>query len=274
MFNKYQAAAPPPPTPTPTPPPSKNVTTVTPTPSPKAPGCKTVAEIATSDPQFTSLVAAVQFAQLTNIVSNPNLTATVLAPNNAAFARLLSTLGLSAAQLFVPANRDTVASVLSYHLIPGKALKAADLQDGEKLQTFLTGESVTVEKSGSSVAFKPSAPNAPNAKVIRADIPACKATIHVIDQVLIPASISLGGGNNTANATSTAGATATSTGTGSTTSAATSTDTTLSPTDTDEEIGTDGGATDETTGTGGDMGGDNMGGGDGGVGTGGGSAYP
>ena len=54
---------------------------------------------------------------------------------------------------------------------------------GQKLPTLNDDQTITVTKSGSSVAFVPSASGAPRANVVQADIKACQAIIHVIDQV-------------------------------------------------------------------------------------------
>lgn len=72
--------------------------------------------------------------------------------------------------------------------MPGAALKAADLRNGEVLTTLLgEGNPITVEKSADSVCFIP-AGNGEKACVVVADICAGESIVHIIDAVLIPAS--------------------------------------------------------------------------------------
>ncbi len=54
---------------------------------------------------------------------------------------------------------------------------------GQKLDTLNDNQTITVAKSGSTVSFVPSLAGAPRANVVKADIKACQAIIHVIDQV-------------------------------------------------------------------------------------------
>ena len=170
-------------------------------------------------------------AGLTQALSDSNLQATVLAPDNNAFSTLLTQLNLTADQLI--ANQDLVRVILSYHLIPNQALTAQELSNGQVLPTADDSETLTVVKGGSSVSFKPSGPNAPNAQVIGPNIKAGKAIVHIIDHVLIPANANLKLPSMTgattvsatpspspspaAAATATGGAAATGTGTGTTT---------------------------------------------------------
>ena len=160
------------------------------TPSPATPttgGFPNVAAAAIATPELSTLVEIATAAGLADALSDEKLVATLLAPTNAAFTALLSKLGVTVDQLL--ANPDLVTTVLSYHLIPGVAAKAADLTHNQVLPTSDDGQTLTVLKSGSTVEFKPSAPNAPNAKVVKADIPAGSAIVHIVDQVLIPANI-------------------------------------------------------------------------------------
>lgn len=52
------------------------------------PGCDSILDIALATPNLSTLVAAVQAADLTGTVANENATVTVLAPSNAAFAQI------------------------------------------------------------------------------------------------------------------------------------------------------------------------------------------
>ena len=87
---------------------------------------------------FDTLVAAVQAAGLVDTLKSDG-PFTVFAPTDAAFAALPEG---TVDTLLLPENRDQLAAVLTYHVVPGKVM-AADLTDG------LTADTV----NGSSVAF-------------------------------------------------------------------------------------------------------------------------
>ena len=103
---------------------------------------------------------------------------TVFAPTNEAFEKLpAGTLD----ELLKPAAKAKLVKVLSYHVVKGK-LKAADLQDGQKLKT-LTGGTLTVNKQGDSVTIVDGAGN--SAIVNQADIEATNGVVHSVDAVLM-----------------------------------------------------------------------------------------
>ena len=84
-------------------------------------GTDTVYDVAASLDDYSTLVAAVDAAGLTSVLDDPNESFTVFAPDNAAFAALLSALGvefedLSAAQLAV---------ILRYHVLDSEVDAAA-----------------------------------------------------------------------------------------------------------------------------------------------------
>ncbi len=99
----------------------------------------------------------------------------------AAFADLLAKLGITAADAL--ANTDLLKIILSYHVIPGVAAKAADLTDGQSLPTQDADQAITVQKNEEGITFIPSGAGASPAKVVAADIPAGNAIVHVIDAV-------------------------------------------------------------------------------------------
>lgn len=73
-------------------------------------------------------------------------------------------------------------TVLKYHIVAGKALKASDLSNNQKLTT-IQGDNVTVQLSGGSVVI---VGVSSRATVVSPDVPACKSVVHVIDTVLLP----------------------------------------------------------------------------------------
>jgi len=141
---------------------------------------KTIVEIAIGNPDFSTLVAAVQAA-------DPSIAAalsgagplTVFAPTNAAFEALLASLNMSAADLL--ANKELLTQVLLYHVVSGKVL-AADViaLDGQMVPTALAGESIAVAVVDGGVVLNETV------KVTAVDILATNGVVHVIDSVLLP----------------------------------------------------------------------------------------
>ena len=134
-----------------------------------------VAEVALSDPQFTTLVKAVIAAGLPDALKDPKATLTVFAPTDAAFAKLpKATLdGL----LADPAKLKTV---LLYHVV-GAKITSKDVKGmgGHGSPKTLNGATINVTTINGSVYVN-------DAKVIKADIPSSNGVIHAIDTVLLP----------------------------------------------------------------------------------------
>ena len=133
--------------------------------------------IATSDDSFSTLVAALQEAELVSALQAEG-PFTVFAPTNEAFAKLLASLGITAEQLLA---HPQLSEVLLYHVVSGQVL-STDLQDQMTAET-LNGEKITVDLSNGVMIN--------DSKVTAADVMATNGVIHVIDTVLVPASFKL-----------------------------------------------------------------------------------
>lgn len=132
---------------------------------------KNIVETAISDPQFSTLVAAVKAAGLVDTLSGTG-PFTVFAPTNAAFDKLPA--GTLDSLLKDPAK---LKEILTYHVVSGN-VKAADVVKLTKATT-VEGKDVTITVDGSSVKVN-------DANVIKTDISTSNGTIHVIDTVLLP----------------------------------------------------------------------------------------
>jgi uncharacterized surface protein with fasciclin (FAS1) repeats len=131
-----------------------------------------IVEVAASAGQFKTLVAAVQAAGLADTLSGPG-PFTVFAPTDEAFAKLPKG---TVEELLKPENKQKLADILTYHVLPGKVM-AADVKtmeaktvNGANAQVKVAGETVTID----------------NAKVVKTDIAASNGVIHVIDTVIMP----------------------------------------------------------------------------------------
>jgi transforming growth factor-beta-induced protein len=134
-----------------------------------------IVDIATGDENFSTLVAALQAANLVEALSGEG-PFTVFAPTNAAFEKLAESLHLGVADLLTLPN---LADILLYHVASG----AVDAQEAVELGSIetLQGDRVHVSVRHGDVFIN-------HSKVIQADIEASNGIIHVIDTVLLPPS--------------------------------------------------------------------------------------
>ncbi|MCY4746113.1 fasciclin domain-containing protein [Pelomonas sp. UHG3] len=140
------------------------------------PANRDIVQTAQALPQFSILVEAVVAANLQGALSGTG-PLTVFAPTNDAFAALLTELGVSKADLL--ANTALLTQVLTYHVVPGRVLKA-----GVPLNTAITtlqGESFTVN---SSLAITDQRNR--RAGIAATDVLTSNGVIHVIDRVILP----------------------------------------------------------------------------------------
>jgi len=146
---------------------------------------KNIVENAASSKDHTTLVAAVKAAGLVDTLMGPG-PFTVFAPTNAAFARLPAG---TVDTLLKPDNKATLASVLTYHVVPGR-ITAADIaaeakaHGGKASYATVQGGTLTFMKSGKGWSVKDTKGH--SAKITIANVMQSNGVIHVIDTVLMP----------------------------------------------------------------------------------------
>jgi uncharacterized surface protein with fasciclin (FAS1) repeats len=133
---------------------------------------KDIVDTAVGAGNFTTLVAAVQAAGLVDTLKGEG-PFTVFAPTDEAFAALPAG---TVEDLLKPENKDTLVSILTYHVVPGKVM-SGDLSEGMMAKTVQAGEITVTLEGGAKVN---------GANVTTADIEASNGVIHVIDTVLMP----------------------------------------------------------------------------------------
>ncbi len=134
---------------------------------------KSIYDTAKSTKMFTTLTAAIKAAGKKEMLQDDKGPFTVFAPTDAAFEKLPKG---ALADLLKPENKEKLAKVLAYHVVPGKVM-AADVK---------TMEADTAEGSKLNVKVEDGKVMVNDAKVIKTDIPATNGVIHVIDTVLMP----------------------------------------------------------------------------------------
>jgi uncharacterized surface protein with fasciclin (FAS1) repeats len=141
-------------------------------PSSPAIATNTVVDVAASNEKFKTLMAALNEAELTQVLKGDG-PFTLFAPTDEAFNALpAGTLE----ELLKPENRATLLKVLTYHVVPGK-VTAGQLRAGEVR---------TVEGSPVTVAIKNDKVTVNGANVTQTDIMASNGVIHAIDKVILP----------------------------------------------------------------------------------------
>jgi uncharacterized surface protein with fasciclin (FAS1) repeats len=141
------------------------------------PADKTIVQTAVANPNFSILAEAVTAAGLVDTLNGAG-PFTVFAPTNAAFAALLTELGVTKDQLL--ANKALLTKVLTYHVVPGLVLKA-DVQLNTPIKT-VEGETFTISQAQAITDQR-----GRQANITATDILASNGAIHVIDKVILPA---------------------------------------------------------------------------------------
>jgi transforming growth factor-beta-induced protein len=131
---------------------------------------QTIASVVAGDSDFSTLLAALEAANLVEPLADEEATFTVFAPNNAAFGDINVDVLLG--------QPEALASVLGFHVIPDAALEAGDLTDGATVTT-LAGDELTVSVDGEGNV------SIGGSNVIAADIGTDNGVIHVIDRTLL-----------------------------------------------------------------------------------------
>ena len=131
---------------------------------------KTIVDVATSTEGFSTLVAALQAAELVDTLAGQG-PFTVFAPTDEAFAALPE--GALDALL---ADKDQLTAVLTMHVVAGKA-EAADVVGLDSVTT-VQGAALDIDTTDGV--------NIGGANVVQADVGASNGVIHVIDRVILP----------------------------------------------------------------------------------------
>jgi uncharacterized surface protein with fasciclin (FAS1) repeats len=170
----------PPATPAPMPEPAAPVAPVEPPPAepvaeapPAKPDLLAMAEQAG---EFTTLLAAINAADLATTLKGEG-PYTVFAPNDEAFKKVKKA-DLDA--WMKPENKEKLAQMLTYHVVPGKVMAAEVKEMDKKSAKTVNGKEVKVTVKGDDVMLDG------KAKILKTDVEAGNGVIHVIDTVLVP----------------------------------------------------------------------------------------
>lgn len=145
----------------------------------------TIVDVAVGNPNFSTLVAAVKAAGLTETLSGEG-PFTVFAPTNAAFEKLPAG---TVDGLLKPENLEKLKGLLTYHVVAGK-FDAAAVTDaitkgnGKFTVTTVQGGKIDLSLKDGNVVLTDA--NGSTSTVAIADVAASNGVIHAIDTVVMP----------------------------------------------------------------------------------------
>ena len=140
------------------------------------PADKDIVATASALPDFSILVEAVAAAGLVPTLQGQG-PFTVFAPTNAAFAALLTELGVTKDALL--ANKTLLTQVLTYHVVPARVLKA-EVPVNTAITT-VQGQTFTIN---SSLVITDQ--NMRTSNIVATDVFTKNGVIHVVDKVILP----------------------------------------------------------------------------------------
>jgi uncharacterized surface protein with fasciclin (FAS1) repeats len=145
----------------------------------------TIVGLAAGNDDLSTLVAAVTAAGLVDTLNSEG-PFTVFAPPNSAFAALPEG---TVASLLEPANKETLAGILTYHVVSGEVM-AADLvaaisdSGGSFEITTVNGATLTASIIDGAPTLTDTAGN--TSTIIATDIEASNGVVHLINAVVMP----------------------------------------------------------------------------------------
>lgn len=140
--------------------------------TPTGPELQTISQTAAATVQLSTLVTALQAAELTTTLNGTG-PFTVFAPVNSAFSALPSDV---VTRLLETGNRAILTKVLTFHVVPGR-ITASQLRDGQALTT-VEGTELPVTVANGVVTVG-------GARVTTADVEASNGVVHLIDGVML-----------------------------------------------------------------------------------------
>jgi len=145
--------------------------------------CMTIAEVACSNEDFSTLCAALTASDLADTLNDRNAEFTVFAPTNAA----IEELGQDTIDALL-ADIPTLTNILLYHavdatimskdLVPSGLIHMLNGKDTRSIFNWGGAEGIFIKGINNSRDDLP--------QVVSADIQACKSVVHAIDGVLLP----------------------------------------------------------------------------------------
>lgn len=139
----------------------------------------TLLDVAAGNESFTTLIAAVEAADLVDELSSEQ-SYTIFAPTDEAFEALPEGM---LEELMLPENKSLLVQFLAYHIVPNEVM-SADATSGEVSTVAGAPLALTIDEATGAIMVN-------EATVVTPDITASNGVIHGIDQVLLPPNLAL-----------------------------------------------------------------------------------
>ncbi len=146
---------------------------------------KDIVDTAVATPSLSTLVTAVQAAELVDTLKSAG-PFTVFAPTNDAFGKVPQA---TLSSLLKPENKQALTGVLTYHVVAGKldskaVAKAIKDGKGKAVLTTVQGGKLTAMLDGKNVVLMDE--NGNKSTVVMVDVKTSNGIVHVIDTVVLP----------------------------------------------------------------------------------------
>ena len=146
---------------------------------------KDIVDTAVATPSLSTLVTAVQAAELVDTLKSAG-PFTVFAPTNDAFGKVPQA---TLSSLLKPENKQMLTGVLTYHVVAGKldskaVAKAIKDGKGKAVLTTVQGGKLTAMLDGKNVVLMDE--NGNKSTVVMVDVKTSNGIVHVIDTVVLP----------------------------------------------------------------------------------------
>ena len=146
--------------------------------------CATIADVVcdvVNDKHFSTLCSLVSSnPDIAAILSSTTTDFTVFAPTNDAFDAIASTVS--------SLTTEQVVDVLLYHVVAGQKVFSSDLECGGEVE-MAVGQN-TVTQCGGDDIFQVGTGNVLAPKVISPDVDVCNGVIHVVNNAILPSTLS------------------------------------------------------------------------------------
>ncbi|WP_273566864.1 fasciclin domain-containing protein [Maribacter halichondriae] len=144
-----------------------------------------IVEVAAGNNNFSTLVAAVQAAELVETLSS-NGPFTVFAPTNDAFGKLPEG---TVESLLLPESKDALTGILTYHVVSGKfeaaaVIEAINANNGSFTVKTVQGNDIVLSLVDGNVVLTDA--KGGTATVVIADVEASNGVIHALDALVMP----------------------------------------------------------------------------------------
>ena len=143
--------------------------------------------LASSLPELSTLVVLLRTASQLDALDEG---VTLFAPSNDALRKFRTGAPRFYDFLTDASNRETLAKLLRYHMLPDRRVLSDGLKDGVALRTLDLDSTLYISVNSSGTFVRDGAVSTRTARVTQADVLATNCVMHIVDEVLVSADLS------------------------------------------------------------------------------------